>query len=78
MLFLSDTYYPGWKAYVDGKETKIYRADYTFRAIYVLGGSHKVEFIYSPLSFKMGVIGFAVGVLLALGGAFYIQKKKLF
>src|SRR4030043_83888 len=33
LLVLSDTYYPGWEAFVDGKKTKIYRADYTFRAI---------------------------------------------
>ena len=33
LLFLSDSYYPGWQAFVDGKETNIYRADFTFRAI---------------------------------------------
>lgn len=32
-LVLTDTYYPGWKAFVDGKETKIYRGDFTFRTI---------------------------------------------
>ena len=33
LFMLSDNYYPGWRAYVDEKETKIYRANYTFRAI---------------------------------------------
>ncbi len=78
MLFLSDTYYPGWKATIDGRETKIYRADYTFRAIYVPGGNHKIEFIYNPLSFRLGILGFVFGIILAFGVGFYIQKKKLF
>ena len=56
MLFLSDNYYPGWKAYVDGKETKIYRADFTFRSIYLPKGSHVVGFEYDPMSFKLGYI----------------------
>ncbi|MDI6736239.1 MAG: YfhO family protein [bacterium] len=53
-LFLSDTYYPGWKAYVDGVETKIYRADYIFRAIKLSKGEHNIEFKYLPSGFKPG------------------------
>lgn len=54
MLFLSDNFYPGWKATIDGKETKIYRADYTFRAVPVPSGKHIVKFIYEPFSFVFG------------------------
>lgn len=53
-LFVSDSWYPGWKAFVDGNETKIYQADYTFRAIPVERGKHTVEFIYDPISFRIG------------------------
>ncbi|MDO8621136.1 MAG: YfhO family protein [Candidatus Levybacteria bacterium] len=56
LLFLSDTYYPGWKAYVDGKETAIYRSDYAFRSIYVPNGDHKIKFVFIPNSFKLGYI----------------------
>jgi uncharacterized membrane protein YfhO len=56
LLVLSDTYYPGWKAFVNGKETKIYKADYTFRAIPLNAGTHRVEFVYDPLSFKLGAL----------------------
>lgn len=63
ILFLSETYYPGWKAYLDGKETKIYRANYIFRAIKFPAGSHKVEFIYFPLTFKVGVLGSLVSLI---------------
>lgn len=48
LLFLSDNYYSGWKAKVDGKDSKIYRADYSFRAIEVPRGKTRAEFIFSP------------------------------
>ncbi|MDO8514956.1 MAG: YfhO family protein [bacterium] len=55
LLFLSDNYYVGWKAFINGVETKIYRADYSFRAVPVPAGSNEVIFVYDPLSFKLGV-----------------------
>lgn len=48
LLFLSDNYYPGWQAFVDREETKIYRADYSFRAVFVPAGSHEIIFVYKP------------------------------
>jgi hypothetical protein len=54
-LFLADAYYPGWKAYVGGKEERIYAADYLFRAVFLPRGEHRVEFRYEPLSFKVGL-----------------------
>jgi hypothetical protein len=51
-LFLGDTYMPtGWRAYVDGNETEIYRTNHNFRGVIVPDGKHKVEFIYLPDSF---------------------------
>jgi len=55
-LFLSDNYYPGWKAYIDDRETNIYRANYSFRAVLVPEGTHSIQFIYDPLSLKIGAI----------------------
>jgi len=52
-LFLSDSYYPGWTAYVDGVEAEIYQADYAFRAVYLTSGRHTVEFVYEPRSFRV-------------------------
>ena len=43
-LVLTDIYYPTWHAYVDGKETKIYETDFTYRGIVVPAGMHMVEF----------------------------------
>ena len=55
-LVLSDTYYPGWRASVDEKPCKIYRADYVLRAVYLEPGKHIVKFTYDPFSFKIGMI----------------------
>lgn len=54
VLFLADSYYPGWKATVDGTETRIYRANYLFRAILVPEGQHEVRFVFKPDSFFLG------------------------
>ena len=43
-LIFTDTFYPAWKASVDGKAVKIYKADYNFRGIIVSEGKHKIEF----------------------------------
>ena len=55
ILVLADSYYPGWKAYVDGKETRILKANHFFRAVVLAEGEHVVEFRYEPLSFKIGL-----------------------
>lgn len=65
-LFLSDNYYEGWKASIDGKDISILRADYNFRAIPVEQGKHAVRFFYDPWSFRLGLylaIGGLSGVL---------------
>ena len=54
ILFLSQSYYPGWKAFLDGQETKIARTNFTFQSVFFPKGRHKVEFIYEPESFKIG------------------------
>jgi len=65
-LFISDSYYPGWKAYIDGKETEIIRANYVFRAVPVPEGAHRLEFIYKPLSFKAGLLISCAGMLIVI------------
>jgi hypothetical protein len=67
-LVLSDTYYPGWRAYVDGEEEEILVANYAFRAVPLESGQHTVLFKYDPLSFKMGLaISLAAWGVIILG-----------
>jgi hypothetical protein len=62
-LYVSDTYYPGWKAYIDGKEVSIYRANLAFRAVYLPKGFHTVLFVYRPFSFYIGCCLTTLGLL---------------
>ncbi|MCJ7457732.1 MAG: YfhO family protein [candidate division Zixibacteria bacterium] len=54
LLVLSENAYPAWKALVDGKETKIYTADYIFRAIPLEKGKHKIELVYNSKPYNIG------------------------
>ena len=67
-LFLGDTYYPlGWKALIDGKDTRIYKANHGFMGIVVPKGNHKVEFLYAPHSFYLGkYISLTLNIILIL------------
>lgn len=62
-LVLSDTYYPGWKAYVDGKRTDIYLTDYFVRSVYLEKGEHIVEFRYLPFTFFAGLVITFISIL---------------
>lgn len=53
-VVVRDSYYPGWKAYVDSTPTPMYRANGFARAVFVTAGSHLVTFDYRPASLKLG------------------------
>jgi uncharacterized membrane protein YfhO len=55
-LVLSDQWYPGWKAYVDGEQVTNHRANYLFRSVWVPAGNHMVSFQYQPWTFAAGTI----------------------
>lgn len=54
-LFLSESWYPGWKAFVDQEEQAIIPADFAFRAIWIGKGVERVELRYQPASFETGL-----------------------
>lgn len=72
LLFLSDTYFPGWQAEINGRSTKIYQANYAFRAVLVPRGVNEVRFIYKPKSFVVG----AMFSLLGIGSLIWILLKN--
>lgn len=65
-LMLSEVYYPGWEARVDGVETRVYRTNYALRGIAIPPGEHKIEFFYSAPSFKRGLAYTGLGILLLM------------
>jgi uncharacterized membrane protein YfhO len=67
MLVLGEVYYPGWRARVDGSETRVHRVDYALRGVRLERGSHRVELVYDPVSLKVGLL-ITVVVLCLSGG----------
>jgi hypothetical protein len=66
VLVLADTYYPGWRASIDGESAKIFPVNYTFRGVIVPSGNHTVHFEYKPASFRIGVTISIICLLLGM------------
>jgi hypothetical protein len=55
LLVVSEVYYPaGWKAYVDGAETEIFKTNSILRSVVVPAGTHEVVFKYQPALYDIG------------------------
>ena len=80
LAVFSEIYYPaGWKCYIDGKESKYFRADWILRAMVVPAGDHEIKFIFKPVSYYAGnKVSLASSVLLILlcAGYFFFKYKK--
>ena len=63
-LLLLDTWFPGWKATVNGVGSPVLRADYNFRAVQLPAGKSVVRFIYQPESFRLGMGLCLVGLMI--------------
>ncbi len=77
-LVLSDRYYPGWRALVDGKETKIYCANVMVRAVRVDQGRHAVSFTFRSRALRRGgFISFPAWIaLIVYGTAAAVRRRR--
>lgn len=75
-LIVSDRFYPGWKAKLDGTEMRISVANAFFRAIPISQGKHMVTFEYGPQSLYLGLVLFFLGWLLTLHLFCKINQQK--
>ena len=74
LLVMSDTAYPGWRAYVNGRQAEIVTANYLFRGVFLSPGKSMVEFKYQPRWLEAGAgISLAAFALLA---ALVIQERR--
>jgi hypothetical protein len=80
LAVFSEVYYGnGWNAYIDGKLTPHFEANYILRAMKVPAGKHKIEFKFEPQVVKTGstiaLVSF-IGMLLLLGAGIYMERKR--
>jgi len=75
-LVLSDTWYPGWRATVDGQDAIIERANATFRAVYLPAGTHEVHFAYRPVSVYAGAAASALALLGIASAVIWMLSKS--
>ena len=61
-LVLSEIDYPGWRAYIDGKETNVVKTDNLLRSSDLPAGTHFVEFVYRPFPLYLGLIFLVTGI----------------
>jgi uncharacterized membrane protein YfhO len=55
-LVISDAYYPGWTASVDGQSAPVLRGDVLFRVVPIPAGEHDVELRFAPTSVILGLL----------------------
>jgi len=77
MLILSDTWYPGWSARVDGRSVPIYEVDSALRGVVAEAGNHHIDFRYRPASAILGGLMSAAGILAACTIALWERRRAL-
>ena len=77
-LVLVEAYDPGWRAFVDGQEVPVLRANTAFRAVALPAGNHEVEFRYRPRGVTLGlsVSLIALGAATALVGGHRYRRTR--
>jgi hypothetical protein len=78
LLVLTDDFYPGWSATVDGHPATVQRVDYLLRGVALTPGSHTVVFSYQPASWTVGWLISAISALglLAVAGTALVARRR--
>jgi len=75
LLVLSEVYYPGWVAAVNGKAAKIYQVDGALRGIAVPAGANSIELRYEPFSFRAGAALSLLTLVCVAAGWVYVRRR---
>ena len=75
-LVVSDSYHPGWRVTVDGREKTILRANYIMRAVPFTAGSHRIVFYFRPPKVMTGIIVTALGWLIMIVSVMWVAFKR--
>jgi hypothetical protein len=76
LVTVADTYYPAWRATIDGQPAPIYPANLAFRALYVPPGQHTIVFRYEPRAFRAGCLAAAAAAAVCLALAARQRRRR--
>ncbi|MEP7273720.1 MAG: YfhO family protein, partial [Acidobacteriota bacterium] len=75
-LVLSEVYYRGWEAWVDGGRVPVERVDYALRGLVLPPGQHHVEMVFRAHTFRTGAVYSGVGAIALLVGALITRRRR--
>jgi hypothetical protein len=75
LLVLSETYYPGWRAWVDDQPATIYQTDIALRGVIVPGGAHRVRMEFRPLVLPVS-FGISLGTAILLAISAFVYRRN--
>ncbi len=75
-LFMSDNYYPGWKAYVNGEEQPLVKTNYAFRGLFLDKGEQRITLMFKPRTFIVGAWFSLIAVVCVLGIIVLLRRNQ--
>ncbi len=75
-LVLLDSFYPGWRAFVNDQEREVLRANGLFRSVFLEPGLHQIVFAYQPGSFLYGICVSFISLCLVAVGLWVWRPKQ--
>ena len=76
VLIFTDTYYPGWKSYVNGKQQHIYKVNNYMRGVILDAGISNIIFRFEPDIFTAGFTTSAIAALASLFGIIFFSRRR--
>lgn len=76
MVVLSENFFPGWLAWVDGRAAPVYEVYTALRGVVVEKGIHRIEMRYRPRTVRVGAAGTLAGIAGACLLAFYEGRRR--
>jgi uncharacterized membrane protein YfhO len=75
-LVMSEIWYPGWSAFVDGEEKEVICGDYLFRVVPVDKGNHEVTLYFVSRPFRVGCVISLLTLVISLGSLWSLRRRR--
>ena len=76
LVFISNSFYPGWQAKIDNQSTQIYQTNHSFQSIFVPAGNHTISLNYQPTHFQIYLILASISAIILIIIIFYDLRKN--